>query len=39
MKECFDLTRIRIHDPMRMSSVCYHRANAPCNVSVLIYIT
>jgi hypothetical protein len=38
-KKLFDLTRIRSHDLMRTSPVHYHRADAPWDASILIYIT
>lgn len=33
------LSNIKSCDPMHMSPLCYHRANATCNMSVVIYIT
>jgi hypothetical protein len=37
MKKSFDLNNIRSPDPMRTKPVCYHRANVPYDVWVLIY--
>jgi hypothetical protein len=39
MKEENDFTRIRSCNPVRTSPICYHRAKAPYDVSLLIYGT